>query len=1105
MLTLGLMTFLYFYLPSTHGKEQLRQAIIEQVQPMIDGSFDIEEINGNIFTHLQLKNIKIHTPTESWLEISQLELKWRPTQLLSGNLHIDSFTISEPRLNFKTADDGSLILPFKQQEPVAQPKKESSGDFSNPLTLNIHSLKISRAQIQVQDKNIPLDFEASVHGKDDIGINLDLKYLKSRLQARLKLNILKNLASVETLQLSKLDLKELLVLKNSTGEIDLNFNGTINLNAPNQSQLQGKIDFSKVQIEGIELGNGFLDLSLKEQKLLLSTEAIGSLSKVVGEFEGRLDDQQLKWDVSLEHFNMGKISENLPESSDINMAMVGSLTMQDYQIISFHLETNILDSSAAGIKINKGKVLASGNLSTIDLHECQLNTSSTRLDARAKVSLVQPSSSLFELSLNCRDLSEWETFARTRLSGQLVLQSKGRPSGNSMTIHTQLSSDNLSINEKSTLKDLSFNNNTLLTEGNIQSGELDLKINSFTQSIDVGRSLPIDHIQLQTNFHMTSDKIRVELNQLGWHFQEDHFSLVDKSIITIENQHLKATALTITAGAQSIQLHLNSFHEKTLSMRLKLEKFNPDPWTHQLLNIQDLANDIELQLDVEGQLPIPEAKLAIKISEPKYGHMSMNELVLNGELNKEKTFFQIDLSSQHGSIALLQLNAGSMVDMEMPIEISQIKDLHMTCQVNQLDLSPWAPFAKDYIEKCEGFLNIDLDVKGQWPDLKSNGSFRLSKGLVKEKSTKEVFENILLNSTFKDSTFKLDEFSFSVLNGNVMSQGEVELKKGQLDNFHLALKADQYPVRYQNMLKGTLNANMLLRGGLNDLHMSGNVAIPDCLIKPDLSFLNKGASPRDPTIIVLEEVQKEAKTEAPKPSLMDHFNMKLSISFPQNIRIVHEKLRAECGGKLLLTHAGNTMNLHGDIQIRRGNLTFLGRRFNINKAVAKCQGSIDLPPYMDIQAETKVDNHAITIHILGPSDAPKISFSSSPPLREADILALLTFGRKLDDLGEGEKKSFGQQASQIATSLASSALQQYLREEFEFDEFGIELDRLSEGQIGVGRYLGKNTYLSISQDLRSKGGRDIRVEHEVIKGLKVLTERSGDGANSLDVVIEKNY
>ena len=80
------------------------------------------------------------------------------------------------------------------------------------------------------------------------------------------------------------------------------------------------------------------------------------------------------------------------------------------------------------------------------------------------------------------------------------------------------------------------------------------------------------------------------------------------------------------------------------------------------------------------------------------------------------------------------------------------------------------------------------------------------------------------------------------------------------------------------------------------------------------------------------------------------------------------------------------------LDIRRGFLDLLDRRFEIERGAITFVGSQPPLPMIDLSATATTTNVTVTVAAQGPAADPKITLSSEPPLPQDEILSHLLFG-----------------------------------------------------------------------------------------------------------------
>src|SRR6185503_12669512 len=97
------------------------------------------------------------------------------------------------------------------------------------------------------------------------------------------------------------------------------------------------------------------------------------------------------------------------------------------------------------------------------------------------------------------------------------------------------------------------------------------------------------------------------------------------------------------------------------------------------------------------------------------------------------------------------------------------------------------------------------------------------------------------------------------------------------------------------------------------------------------------------------------------------------------------------------------------------------------------------------------------VRVQGTMTEPQLTFTSSPPLDEADILSLIVFNLPINELGEAQQVSIAQRAGALAGSYFASGLASAIGNALELDEFEIQ----AQGETGaspsllVGEQVGK--------------------------------------------------
>lgn len=232
-------------------------------------------------------------------------------------------------------------------------------------------------------------------------------------------------------------------------------------------------------------------------------------------------------------------------------------------------------------------------------------------------------------------------------------------------------------------------------------------------------------------------------------------------------------------------------------------------------------------------------------------------------------------------------------------------------------------------------------------------------------------------------------------------------------------------------------------------------------------------------------------------------NLDLQVNAPQQIFVQGRGLDAELGGSLRLTGPASAAQAVGEFQMRRGRLEILGRRLEFTRGTLGFSGS--LIPYLNLAAESRVQDATVTVLVTGPANNPAFAFESSPGLPEDEILARLIFGRSMSNLSPVQIAQLASAAAQLAGIGGSTSLLQSLREGTGLDDIDIRTnEETGDTSLAIGRYLNDRTYLSIERGSQPGSGK-ATIDLEIGRGLKLRGEASDDGKTRGGIFYEQEY
>lgn len=417
----------------------------------------------------------------------------------------------------------------------------------------------------------------------------------------------------------------------------------------------------------------------------------------------------------------------------------------------------------------------------------------------------------------------------------------------------------------------------------------------------------------------------------------------------------------------------------------------------------------------------------------------------------------------------------------------------------------------------EGGVNFDLRMSGP-PGLGAlSGRVAMANGRLAEPKLGLSIDPLNVAADFNQGMLNIDATGQVGDGGTITVRGPVDLAGNQqldlavhLNNVHIR---DPYLYQIQAwgdvrvtgipadgpLVSGTINIGTAEfqipstgLGGTKDIpdinHVGATWPVRETLAKA-------GIEPYGSPAAQSAGLGGPAATPPDNPARLD-----LTINAPNQVFIRGRGVDAEMGGTIRLTGTARDVIPIGFLELIRGRVDLLGKRFDLNEGLIELQGS--LMPIIRLVAVNQQDAITTSIIIDGELRDPEISFESSPDMPQEEVLSQLLFGRGLDSIS-------ALQAAQLANALAVLAgrggvgIIGNLREQTGLDDLDLQSD--DEGNISVraGKYLSKNLYTDVQ--VGDEGTSSINLNLDVTQELTARGSVGSDGNSSIGLFYERDF
>jgi autotransporter translocation and assembly factor TamB len=593
------------------------------------------------------------------------------------------------------------------------------------------------------------------------------------------------------------------------------------------------------------------------------------------------------------------------------------------------------------------------------------------------------------------------------------------------------------------------------------------------------------------------------------------------------HHRIEIDGLRIASGDQRIDADgvLGSTHEV---LRVHAENVDVAQLDQLMLGEERLAGRLNADASVSGPLDAPRAEGEFTLSQGAFRQFMFESL--SGKVDYVGKGVNLDVMLQqspsarltatgYAPLSLFRRNAEPREGHETPTEGEGIE---LQISSSQIDLGVVQGFTS-YVTNVTGVLQAQVKVTGTGHDPHLEGIVDVRGGAFTIPDLGTTYTGLDTTIDLSPDAVNVSEMRILDEHGRVMTIGGMlavhERAVGAVD---VKIQSEGFEVLHNNLADLRLDTDLRVTGELRAPRIegfvevdSGNVDVARVLEEIAVEPLGGGASADlDSTDLVsatpataaaatpTPTATAAAATAAltmPEPSLFDPVQLDIGVAIPGNLTLRGNDLRPTSGsadfGDLNLTvggalqvrkAAGARPRLIGELNTIRGSYTFQGRRFEIMRdGRIRFGGTEEIDPLLDLQARRVISSVETFVRLQGSLRQPELSFSSRPPLDQADILSLIVFNVPVNELGEGQQISLAERAGALAGGYLVSGLTRSLANALELDELELQADAGLGPILSIGEQIGNNFFVRVRQGFGAAEATELILEYQITEYLRL--------------------
>ena len=401
-----------------------------------------------------------------------------------------------------------------------------------------------------------------------------------------------------------------------------------------------------------------------------------------------------------------------------------------------------------------------------------------------------------------------------------------------------------------------------------------------------------------------------------------------------------------------------------------------------------------------------------------------------------------------------------------------------------------------------GPLAVDADIRGTLTNPQINGQIRTNNARLESPLTGTVVTGIKAQGRFDGSRLVMPNITGVTRGGGTVSGSgsfNFAVPSGEGIGINISLDARNARLIARDDFAATVTGPIKIVSSERGGQISGDVT----LNRSFFQFGNASESVLLPQIRV-REINRRAD-ERPPAVRSRPWRFALNANAPNRLQVEGLGLDSEWRASLKVTGPVDNFALTGSAELIRGNYTFAGRRFQLERGNIRFVGNRPPNPVLDIEAEADLSGLNATINVTGTGNSPDIAFNSVPALPQDELLSRILFGASIADLSAPEAV---QLAAAVASLNSGGGLDPInaLRKAVGLDRLRFLPSDNDNGQgtsIAAGKYITRRAYVELITD--GKGYSATTLEFQITRWLSILSSISTLGRQSANIQVSKDY
>ncbi len=405
-----------------------------------------------------------------------------------------------------------------------------------------------------------------------------------------------------------------------------------------------------------------------------------------------------------------------------------------------------------------------------------------------------------------------------------------------------------------------------------------------------------------------------------------------------------------------------------------------------------------------------------------------------------------------------------------------------------LDLGLLDPCLSAIKQRAQGILLGSAQMCGTPESPVLSGGVQMADGSYEHYGWGTLLREVNLDVEFKNKQAVIRRADArDERDGRCSAHGHVSFDRHENNPLDLHLTLQRMRLVNQPRRSLQVSANAQLNGDFLQMRLAGTCDVKRAALTIGRT-LPPGVYEMDITEVNRPEAMSERRWKRKRRAV--GLSLDLKVDAPGKIFVEGRGLSTEWNAAL---HLGGTVRepqVIGELNLVQGTLMFMGKRLNLTQCSMVFNGSRPILPQIDLRAYAVTTELTAYLRIYGSAANPRVEIRSDPVRPQNEILAMLLFGKKTDQLTAAEALTMAYGIQVLRGEAPGDGWLNRAQNRLGLDQVNVKQDDKKQTQLTLGRYFGNYLYVEGEKALKGDGDT-VAVELRLTPTLQIRASAAG--------------